>query len=102
MHRFYLPASLTQNSTLTLTEGEAHHALHVLRIQEGERVVILDGAGHELLCEVGQVGRANVSLKVLQKHTQAALPYRLTLAQAVTRAKTMDLIVQKATELGVH
>ena len=102
MHRFYLPAERTQNSRFTLDDGEAHHALHVLRIKPGERVVVLDGAGHELLCEVEQVDRTTVGLKLLQKHIQPPLPYRLTLAQAVTRAKTMDLIVQKATELGVH
>jgi 16S rRNA (uracil1498-N3)-methyltransferase len=120
MHRFFLPPDQTRDSTLTLSGSEAHHALHVVRIRENERVVVLDGAGHEIMCEVEQLERHTVRLKRLQRreveqlerHTvrlkrlqrqaMSPLPYRVTLAQAVTKAKTMDLIVQKATELGVH
>ncbi|MFO1499205.1 MAG: RsmE family RNA methyltransferase [Verrucomicrobiota bacterium] len=102
MHRFYLPPSQTQDNPLTLCQAEAHHALHVLRVRERERAVVLDGAGHELLCEVRQLGKETVTLEVVQKQRIPPLPYRITLAQAVTKSKTMDLIVQKATELGVH
>ncbi|MSU20834.1 MAG: 16S rRNA (uracil(1498)-N(3))-methyltransferase [Pedosphaera sp.] len=102
MHRFYLTPEETKESMLTLTEREAHHALNVLRIREGERVVVLDGIGHEFLCEVRQANRQGVSLKVAQKQFNAPLSYELTLVQAITKGKTMDLIIQKATELGAH
>jgi 16S rRNA (uracil1498-N3)-methyltransferase len=102
MHRFYLSPNQTQSPILTLSDGEAHHALHVLRVRENERVVVLDGAGHEFLCEIQRLERDAVTLKILQKQALPPLPYRVTLAQAVTKAKTMDLIVQKAAELGVH
>ena len=102
MHRFYLPPHQTQGPTLTLSAGDAHHALHVVRVRQNERVVVLDGAGHEYLCEVDKIDREDVTLKVVQKQALPALPYRITLAQAMTRSKTMDLIVQKATELGAH
>ena len=102
MHRFYLPPDQTQGSLLTLTDSQAHHALHVLRIRESERVVVLNGAGLELLCEVQGVDRDSVALHVKQKQVLPPLPFRVTLAQAVTKAKTMDLIVQKAAELGVY
>jgi 16S rRNA (uracil1498-N3)-methyltransferase len=102
MHRFYLPPAQAQNPVLILSDGEAHHALHVLRVRPNERVVVLDGAGHEFLCEVERLDRSAVTLKLIQKQLLATLPHRITLVQAVTKAKTMDLIVQKATELGVH
>ena len=102
MHRFYLPPSVCQNSSLTLSEREAHHALDVLRVRRGERVVVLDGAGHEFLCEVREIERRAATLAVLQKNPIAPLPYQLTLLQAITKGKTMDLIVEKATELGAH
>lgn len=102
MHRFYLPAAQTRNAELTLSEREAHHALHVLRVRSGERVVVLDGAGQELLCEVRGVERHAVTLAVRQRNTIPPLPYRLTLLQAVPKGKAMDVIVQKATELGAH
>jgi 16S rRNA (uracil1498-N3)-methyltransferase len=100
MHRFYLSPSECQDTTLTLAGTEAHHALHVLRVARGERVVVLDGAGHELLCEIRDTSRGEVSLAVQQRNRLAVLPYRLTLIQAVTKAKSMEIIVQKATELG--
>lgn len=102
MHRFYLPPSECQRDPLVLNGREAHHALSVLRIREHERVVVLNGAGDEFLCEVQQADRREVTLRVLQKNAIPALPSEVTLAQAVTKGKTMEWIVQKAAELGVH
>src|SRR4051812_2044288 len=102
MHRFYLTPKQAQGPLLTLSPTDAHHALHVLRVRVNERVVVLDGAGNELMCEVQSADREDVVLKVIQRQFLPPLPYRITLAQALTKTKTMDLIVQKATELGVH
>ncbi len=102
MHRFYVPPSECQRNPVVLNDREAHHALNVLRIQLGERVVVLNGAGDEFLCEVLQAGRRQVSLRVLQKNSHPPLPYEITLIQAVIKGKTMDLIVQKAAELGAR
>lgn len=102
MHRFYLPPAQTRDPELTLSERDAHHALNVLRVRPGERVVVLDGAGQELLCEVRMVERQAVKLIVRQRNLIPPLPYQLTLVQAVLKGKAMDLIVQKAAELGAH
>jgi 16S rRNA (uracil1498-N3)-methyltransferase len=100
MHRFYLPPDQCRNSTLELTGDEAHHALRVLRVQTGERVVVLDGTGQEFGCEVREVTKRTVTLAVLHKNSSPSLPCQITLLQAVPKAKAMDYIVQKATELG--
>jgi len=102
MHRFYLPPAECQRQSLTLPEREAHHALNVLRVRPGERVAVLNGAGVELLCEVQEAGRRAITLNVLQTHKLAQPPCAVTLLQALTRGRTMDLIVQKATELGAY
>ena len=86
---------------LALEEREAHHGLHVLRLRQGERVVVLDGAGNEFSCDVRQLGKDSIQLAVTQKNAIAPLPCALTLVQAVPKGKAMDMIVQKATELGV-
>jgi 16S rRNA (uracil1498-N3)-methyltransferase len=101
MHRFYLPPEQCQDTELVLTGREAHHALDVLRAQRGERVVVLDGAGHEFLCEIRERSRGEVRLVATQKNFIPPLPYRMTLLQAVPKGKTFELILQKATELGV-
>jgi 16S rRNA (uracil1498-N3)-methyltransferase len=102
MHRFYLPPDQCRDKTLTLTGREAHHALHVLRVRAGERVVVLDGAGHELLCEAQAPGTNEVKLTVAQDNSVPPLPYQITLLQAVPKGKVMDGIVQKAAELGAY
>jgi 16S rRNA (uracil1498-N3)-methyltransferase len=96
MHRFYL----TNLQTLALAGGEAHHALHVLRLKVGDEVTVFDGRGHEARCTISEIARDTVRLTALQHSTTAQLRCRITLAQAMPK-KTMDLIVQKATELGV-
>ncbi len=102
MHRFYLPPNLVSESEITLDDRESHHAVNVLRVREGERVAVLNGAGTELMCEVAAVDKKAVRLKVQQQNDIAPLPYRITLLQAMTKGKSMDFIIQKATELCVH
>jgi 16S rRNA (uracil1498-N3)-methyltransferase len=102
MHRFYLPPEQCQEKILTLTEREAHHALHVLRVRTGERVVVLDGAGRELLCEVQTAGPEELKLSVAQDNSVPPLPYQITLLQAIPKGKIMESIIQKATELGAR
>jgi 16S rRNA (uracil1498-N3)-methyltransferase len=100
MHRFYIEPGQTRDATIELSVREAHHALHVLRLKEGERVVALDGNGSELLCHVEKAGKRGVALKVAQRNSVPPLPYQLTLVQAVPKGKTMETIIQKAAELG--
>lgn len=101
MHRFYLPPEQCEASVLVLTNREAHHARHVVRVRPGERVAVVDGKGKEFLCDVEEYDRDEVRLAVVEKRFQPAPPSKLTLLQAVPRGKIMDAIVQKATELGV-
>ena len=96
MPRFHL----TNLQSPVLTGEEAHHGIHVLRLKTGDTVSAFDGKGGEAQCRVRQVGRDTIELEVLQRARTPALPCRITLAQAIPK-KSMDLIVQKATELGV-
>jgi 16S rRNA (uracil1498-N3)-methyltransferase len=100
MHRFYLPPEDSRGDVLTLTGSEAHHATRVLRLREQERVVVLDGAGLELRCEVtGQTGKS-VVLKVIERRAAVRPACAITLVQAIPKAKLIESIIQKATELG--
>lgn len=86
---------------MLLTDREAHHAQHVVRVRHGERVAVLDGAGHECLCEVQGFDRDGVRLGLIEKRIHPAPSCRVTLLQAVPKGKIMEAIIQKATELGV-
>ena len=102
MHRFYLPPERVTEGELTLDERESHHAATVLRVREGERVAVLDGAGNEFMCTTAAVDKRATRLTVQQQNRIEPLPYRITLLQAMTKGKSMDFIIQKATELCVH
>lgn len=102
MHRFYLPPDRVTEGEITLDERESHHAANVLRVREGERVAVLNGAGKEFMCEVAEVDKKAVHLTVQQQNTIQPVPYQITLLQAMTKGKSMDFIIQKATELCVH
>ena len=100
MHRFYISPDRWNLDSLSLDEAESHHAIDVLRIQAGERAVVFNGQGVEATVEVVSVGKRSLDLKRLQHAKSPPLSCRITLAQAIPKGKNMDLIVQKATELG--
>jgi 16S rRNA (uracil1498-N3)-methyltransferase len=99
-HRFYLAPAHWREERPELSAKDAHHCTDVLRLGVGEHVVIFDGEGHEATAELLDVNRKHVWLKI--EHRTAALPPRcsITLAQAVPKARNMDLIIQKGVELG--
>ena len=98
MHRFFL--SPNDWSSAELTGSEAHHARGVLRMQPGDRAVLFDGRGREATAEIVTLAAGAVQLRVLQEAVTPPLRARVTLAQAIPKGKNMDLIVQKAVEIG--
>lgn len=98
MHRFYLAPN--EWSSVALTDSEAHHARSVLRLQSGHRVVLFDGRGREATAEITALDSAAVQLRILQETLTPPLRAHITLAQAIPKGKNMDLIVQKAVEIG--
>jgi 16S rRNA (uracil1498-N3)-methyltransferase len=100
MHRFYLPPESCKGDELFLTGSEAHHAMHVLRVRRGQSITVLDGVGHEFLCDVQQSDRDKIQLCVRERKTAAGPPCSITLLQALPKGKLFEAIVQKATELG--
>jgi 16S rRNA (uracil1498-N3)-methyltransferase len=71
-----------------------------LRLRRGESVTVLDGAGQQIACEVGESDRDKVKLAVIERRAQPPLACRVTLLQAMPKGKAMETIIQKATELG--
>ena len=100
MHRFYLPPAEFQKDQPVLSAEESRHALQVLRLTPGERVTVFDGVGNEARAILGQTTGNTVALSLQQRTSSLRLACALTLIQAVPKGKNMDLIVQKAVELG--
>ncbi len=100
MHRFYLPPEQWDPASPRLTGAEAHHCRDVLRGAAGQKVVLFNGRGREMTAEIAEVGRGEVKLTKLHEAETPPLRCRITLAQAIPKGKNMDLIVQKAVEIG--
>ncbi len=83
-------------------EGEEHYHLgRVLRIKPGKRVWLVDEQGERYLAEVREVGKNQTKLAILEHAEKPETKIHLTLAQALIKAKKMDFLVEKATELGM-
>ena len=101
-HRFYAPPDQIHDQQIQLTEDEAHHLTRVLRLSTGAPVFAFDGIGNEYACLVAQADKRQVTLDLQHALTDVVeSPLNLTLAQALVKGDKFDLILQKATELGV-
>jgi 16S rRNA (uracil1498-N3)-methyltransferase len=84
-----------------LLDGEEHHHLsRVLRARPGERIWLVDEQGCLYSAEVEEVGRGQTRLLVRERREALAARIRIVLAQALIKSKNMELVIQKATELG--
>ncbi|HEY2125165.1 MAG TPA: 16S rRNA (uracil(1498)-N(3))-methyltransferase [Chthoniobacterales bacterium] len=100
MHRFYIPPENWNPSAPVLRESEVHHARDVLRLKLGEKAVLFNGRGREMTAEALEIGRAEIRFRKLHESETPPLRCRITLGQAIPKGKNMDLIVQKAVEIG--
>jgi 16S rRNA (uracil1498-N3)-methyltransferase len=100
VHRFYLPPENWNPGALILTGSEAHHARDVIRLKRGDKAVLFDGRGREITGEIVDVRRGEIDLRKLNENETPPLRCHVALAQAIPKGKNMELIVQKAVELG--
>jgi 16S rRNA (uracil1498-N3)-methyltransferase len=100
MHRFYVPPENWDPRALALRGSEAHHARDVLRMKAGDKLVLFNGQGRELTAEIIGPNGDEIGLRKLHEAETPPLRCRIVLGQAVTKGKNMELIVQKAVEIG--
>ena len=100
--RFYLDAALRAGGVCTLPEDSAHHAVHVLRLREGDEVTLFNGRGGEFAARIASMQRLKISIDLLQHRAiERESPLRVTLIQGVSSGERMDSTLRKAVELGV-
>ena len=100
--RVHVPGPLAPGAMVQLPSGAAAHLVRVLRLAVGARVILFDGRGGEHEGTMESIRRDAVSVLVGAHHAiERESPLRVTLLQGIARGEKMDLILQKATELGV-
>jgi len=100
MHRFFVEPAAISGDLAVLTGPEARHLRAVLRLTPGEAITLFDGRGTIYEASIKQVGKNQVVCAILAAHTAKQTGPTLHLGQALLLGKKMDLVVQKATELG--
>lgn len=101
--RLYTPQVFIPGEELSVTGQTAHHVAHVLRIRNGAAVSVFDGKGCEHRATVKTIKRSEIILEIAEALTVLQEPsLDITLLQGIARNDRMDLILQKAVELGVN
>ncbi|MBA3957503.1 MAG: 16S rRNA (uracil(1498)-N(3))-methyltransferase [Parachlamydiaceae bacterium] len=101
VERFYSPQEFTPQQNLVLEETEFHHLAHVVRIQVGEEVELVNGAGALARATVRTLQKKSATLEIIAVSKQQPAQREVILAQAVTRLSRLDFILEKGTELGM-
>jgi 16S rRNA (uracil1498-N3)-methyltransferase len=100
--RCYLPAPLHAGDTRVLPAEVSTHVARVLRARPGQLLTLFDGRGGEYDATILAIDRGGVRVQIDEHRAiERESPVAVTLLQALARGERMDLIVQKATELGV-
>lgn len=103
MRRFFVkPEFLTRNSGI-ISGDLFRHIATVLRLKEGETMLLADGCGYEALASIEKIDRDGATVRLEQRRPASIdeSPLPITLCQGLPKGEKMDLILQKATELGV-
>ena len=96
-HRFYQPDLASGH----LPTEESHHAVHVLRLREGDSAAVFDGRGTEIRVRLKSLDPERVSLETLSTAKTPRPACRVRFGQALIKPAGMELLIQKLTELGV-
>lgn len=101
MHRFFLPPSAIQKNIVRFPAEQAHQVARVLRLRPGAEVVVLDDTGLAYEVTLTEVGRREAVGTVRATQPAPGEPtLRLTLCAALLKARKIEWVWQKATELG--
>ena len=100
MNRFFVDEQGIVNDTACLEATDAHHALKVMRLGVGDEITLMDGE-NLYLAQIADTANNQVCCRILRPLPSTEARLRVTLYQGLPKGDKMDLIVQKATELGV-
>lgn len=101
MHHFFVRPSQVEGSLVQITGPDVNHMKHVLRMKPGEQVLISDGEGHDYTCLVKSLENDLVEAEITAvNEEERELSSGIWLFQGLPKSDKMELIIQKAVELG--
>lgn len=101
LDRFHAAPDLWEGDRVSLASDEAHHCTRVMRKRPGDRVEVFDGRGRWGRGSIVDASEGSVQVALAEEGAQQPPEPAVQLAVGVPKGKTMELVVQKAVELGV-
>lgn len=103
MHHFFVTPQQVKENQIQIEGTDVNHIKNVLRMKIGEELHISDGNNKKYLCEIAELSADMVLAQIKEElASDTELPSRLYLFQGLPKGDKMELIVQKAVELGVY
>lgn len=102
MYNFFVNEGNRAGDIFTVTGADCNHIKNVLRMRAGEKILVSEG-GKSHLCEIESISDAAVTARVLEEnYRETELPVKIYLFQGLPKSDKLELIIQKAVELGVY
>ena len=102
MYHFFVEENSINGDEIIISGSDYNHAVNVLRLRTGEKIMVSDESGTDYYCTVGEADGTVLMVHIDEKSSENhELPARVTLYQSLPKSDKMELIIQKATELGV-
>lgn len=103
MHRFYVKPEQVQDEKIKIEGQDLNHIKRVLRMVAGDELVICNGQSKDYHCKISEILDGYVLADIMDVYdTNTELKCKITLFQALPKSDKMELIIQKAIELGVY
>ena len=101
MYHFFVEEKQVNGENAYISGSDVNHIVNVLRMKIGEELLISVKGDWDYLCKIEEIENDRVNLKVLESMEQRELPIKLTLLQGIPKSDKLEMIIQKAIELGV-
>ena len=103
MYHFFVTPEQVKGEEIQIVGSDVNHIKNVLRMKIGEELQISDGNNKKYLCEIASMTSDEVCLQIKEElKSDTELPSKIYLFQGLPKSDKMELIVQKAVELGVY
>ena len=90
-----------EDGLIRITGSDVNHIKNVLRIRQGEEMLVSDGTGRDYLCQAEEIAGQEVTVRILETEEEGReLPSRIWLFQGLPKSDKMEFIIQKAVERG--
>lgn len=103
MYHFFVTPAQIEDGMCRITGQDVNHIRNVLRMKAGEKIVVRDGISKNYVCELETITAGEICARILSDEKDSSeLPARLYLFQGLPKADKMELVIQKAVELGAY